>query len=173
VAIDSFVLVVVQKTDNTQKFNYGAQFFLPSPVSSRSLKAAGSPGVAIRTISDQHSPLTFAFLSVLPLPTTTTTTTRMSSSRSGSPASPSPRLGTPYSENDIDQTMSSASQSNPSSPIPSDVADCPTSNSSGSGSHCSRAPTPQCLPLDDIDNITPDNVSSPNNGPDQRPSMGC
>jgi len=72
--------------------------------------------------------------------------------------------------------MSPTSQSNLSSPIPSDAADCPTSSdSSGADSH-SRAPTPQCLPLDDV---IPENVSEVplilgrDNGPDQFTSMGC
>jgi len=48
--------------------------------------------------------------------------------------------------------MSPTSQGNLSSPISSDAADCWTSDSdsSGAGSYRSRAPTPQCLPLDDI-----------------------
>jgi len=78
----------------------------------------------------------------------------MSSTRSGRPA--------PCTENVIDQSMSPTS---PTDSIPSDVADCATSDSGdcGSGSYRSRAPTPQCVTIDDIinDAIIPENVSSP------------
>ena len=158
----------------TQKFDYGCVKFLRSPVSQawiRSLNAAGTPRSGPKdqhTASNPHSP-TFAFLSALPL-LTTTMTARMPSPMSGSPTSPSPWPGTPCIENGIDESMSPTSQSNLSSPIPSDAADCPTSDSSNAGSFSSRAPTPQCLPLDDI---IPENVSSPDNASDQFVSMGC
>jgi hypothetical protein len=153
----------------TQKFNYGCIKFLRSPVSQaciRSLKAAVTPrrgdSKDQRTTSNPLSP-TFAFLSVLSL-LTTTTTARMPSPMSDSPTSPSPWSDTPCTENGIDQSISPTSQSNLSSPIPSDAADCPTSDSGDAGSFSSRAPTPQCLPLDDI---IPENVSSPDNGSGQ------
>ena len=166
VAIDSFVFV--QKADNTQKLNYGAQKFYDLLFHRHvfEVKKQLVPlNVAVQT-SECHLestfPLTFVFSSVFPL--LTTTTARMSSPRSGSPTLPSPRPDTPCSENNIDQPMSPTSQSNLSSPTPSDAADCPTSNSNGAGSYYSRAPTPQCIPLED-DIIIPDNVSSLIMGP--------
>jgi hypothetical protein len=167
VAIDSFVFV--QKADNTQKLNYGAQKFY-DPLFRRHVfevkKQLVPLNVAVQTsecLLESTFLLTFVFPSVLPL-LTTTTTARMSSPRSGSPTLPSPRPDTPCSENNIDQPMSPISQSSLSSPTPSDAADCATSNSNGTGSYYSRAPTPQCIPLED-DIIIPENVSSLIMGP--------
>ncbi|KAF8472397.1 hypothetical protein DFH94DRAFT_684607 [Russula ochroleuca] len=62
----------------------------------------------------------------------------------------SPRSSSPHcTENGENQSMSPVSQSNQSSPAPSDATDYPISNSSGSDGYRSRAPTPQCLPSDD------------------------
>jgi hypothetical protein len=131
---NSFVLVV-QTTDNA---HYVRGKFLRSPVSLQVKKQL----VPLNLTSNPPSSLTPAIFTVLPL-LTTTTIVRMSSPRSNSPAPSSPRADDHCTENGKDQSISPALQNNLLPPASSDA-----SGSSSSGSY-SRAPTPQCLPLDD------------------------